>query len=47
LLAAIEEAGAVEGGVIVLPDGRMVDPAMIGRAREIVALRQQIETRQS
>jgi crotonobetainyl-CoA:carnitine CoA-transferase CaiB-like acyl-CoA transferase len=47
LLAAIEEAGAVEGGVIVLPDGRMVDPAMIGRAREVVALMQQIETRQS
>ena len=47
LLAAIEEAGAVDGGVIVLPDGRMVDPAMIGRAREVVALMEQIETRQS
>ncbi|MDX6241111.1 MAG: citrate lyase subunit beta / citryl-CoA lyase [Kribbellaceae bacterium] len=47
LLAAVEEAGVVEGGVIVLPDGRMVDPAMIGRAREIVALMHQIETNQS
>jgi citrate lyase subunit beta/citryl-CoA lyase len=47
LLAAMEDAGTVEGGVIVLPDGRMVDPAMIGRAREIVALMQQIETHQS
>jgi citrate lyase subunit beta / citryl-CoA lyase len=47
LLAAVDKAGVVEGGVIVLPDGRMVDPAMIGRAREIVALMQQIETRQT
>jgi citrate lyase subunit beta/citryl-CoA lyase len=31
------------GGVIVLPDGRMVDPAMLGRAREIVDLMQQID----
>ncbi|HEU4947529.1 MAG TPA: CoA ester lyase [Kribbella sp.] len=38
LLAAVEEAGAAEGGVIVLPDGRMVDPAMVGRAREILDL---------
>jgi citrate lyase subunit beta / citryl-CoA lyase len=43
LLAAVEGAGVVDGGVIVLPDGRMVDPAMIGRAREIVALANQLE----
>jgi len=41
LLAALDEAG----GVVVLPDGRMVDPAMIGRAREVVALAQEIERR--
>lgn len=34
LLATTE----VSGGVTVLDDGRMVDPAMLGRAREIVAL---------
>ena len=39
LLDAVAAAGVAEGGVIVLPDGRMVDPAMVGRAREIVALR--------
>ena len=38
LLAAVEKAGVAEGGVIVLPDGRMVDPAMVGRAREILDL---------
>ncbi|ADB33581.1 Citrate (pro-3S)-lyase [Kribbella flavida DSM 17836] len=46
LLAAVEKAGVAEGGVIVLPDGRMVDPAMLGRARELTALMQQIESRQ-
>ena len=43
LLAAVEKAGVAEGGVIVLPDGRMVDPAMLGRAREIVDLMRQID----
>jgi citrate lyase subunit beta / citryl-CoA lyase len=43
LLAAVEKAGVAEGGVIVLPDGRMVDPAMLGRAREIVDLMKSIE----
>ncbi|GAA1582123.1 CoA ester lyase [Kribbella sancticallisti] len=43
LLAAVEKAGYAEGGVLVLPDGRMVDPAMLGRAREIVDLMHQIE----
>jgi citrate lyase subunit beta/citryl-CoA lyase len=33
--------------VIVLPDGRMVDPAMLGRARELTTLMQEIESRQS
>ena len=47
LLAAVEKAGVAEGGVIVLPDGRMVDPAMLGRARELTTLMQQIESRQS
>jgi citrate lyase subunit beta/citryl-CoA lyase len=43
LLAAVEKAGVTEGGVIVLPDGRMVDPAMLGRAREIVELMGRID----
>ncbi|GAB2648094.1 HpcH/HpaI aldolase/citrate lyase family protein [Kribbella swartbergensis] len=47
LLAAVEKAGVSEGGVIVLPDGRMVDPAMVGRAREVSTLMRQIEARQS
>lgn len=47
LLAAVEKAGVADGGVIVLPDGRMVDPAMLGRARELTALMQDIESRQS
>jgi citrate lyase subunit beta/citryl-CoA lyase len=47
LLAAVEKAGLAEGGVIVLPDGRMVDPAMLGRARELTTLMQEIESRQS
>jgi len=33
------DAVPADGGVTVLADGRMADPAMIGRAREIVALR--------
>ena len=47
LLAAVDKAGVSEGGVIVLPDGRMVDPAMIGRARELSTLMREIERRQS
>jgi citrate lyase subunit beta/citryl-CoA lyase len=47
LLAAVEKAGVSDGGVIVLPDGRMVDPAMVGRAREISTLMRDIESRQS
>ncbi|GAA1643760.1 CoA ester lyase [Kribbella alba] len=47
LLAAVEKAGVAEGGVIVLPDGRMVDSAMLGRARELTTLMQEIESRQS
>jgi citrate lyase subunit beta/citryl-CoA lyase len=43
LLDAVEKAGVADGGVIVLPDGRMVDPAMLGRARELVDLMRQIE----
>ena len=43
LLAAVEKAGVADGGVIVLPDGRMVDPAMLGRAREILDLMHQID----
>jgi citrate lyase subunit beta/citryl-CoA lyase len=42
LLEAVEKAGLSDGGVIVLPDGRMVDPAMIGRAREVAALVREI-----
>ena len=45
LLAAVEKAGVAEGGVIVLPDGRMVDPAMVGRAREVTTLMREIELR--
>ncbi|MGW1345150.1 HpcH/HpaI aldolase/citrate lyase family protein [Kribbella sp. NPDC002412] len=47
LLAAVEKAGVSAGGVIVLPDGRMVDPAMVGRAREVSTLMREIESRQS
>lgn len=36
LLAAVSAAGIADGGVLVLPDGRMVDPAMIARAREVL-----------
>lgn len=36
---ALLDAVAAAGGVTVLPDGRMADLAMVGRAREIVALR--------
>jgi citrate lyase subunit beta/citryl-CoA lyase len=45
LLAAVEKAGVAEGGVIVLADGRMVDPAMVGRAREVTSLMREIELR--
>ncbi|MFC0624045.1 HpcH/HpaI aldolase/citrate lyase family protein [Kribbella deserti] len=38
LLDAVAQAGTADGGVLVLPDGRMVDPAMLNRARELVAL---------
>ena len=31
--------------MIVLPDGRMVDPAMVGRAREVTSLMREIELR--
>jgi len=47
LLAAVEKSGVSDGGVIVLPDGRMVDPAMVGRAREVSTLMREIESRQS
>jgi citrate lyase subunit beta/citryl-CoA lyase len=47
LLTAVEKAGVAEGGVIVLPDGQMVDPAMVGRARELTTLMREIESRQS
>ncbi|MEU8222500.1 CoA ester lyase [Kribbella sp. NPDC048915] len=45
LLAAAEKAEVADGGVVVLPDGRMVDPAMIGRAREVTALLREIRSR--
>ena len=45
LLAAVEKAGVADGGVIVLADGRMVDPAMVGRAREVTTLMREIELR--
>ena len=38
LLDAVASAGISSGGVLILPDGRMVDPAMISRARELLAL---------
>jgi citrate lyase subunit beta/citryl-CoA lyase len=41
LLTAVDQTG----GVVVLPDGRMADPAMIGRAREVTALAREIELR--
>jgi citrate lyase subunit beta/citryl-CoA lyase len=44
LLAAVEKADVANGGVIVLPDGRMVDPAMIGRAREVSTLIREIRS---
>ncbi|MFG1912473.1 HpcH/HpaI aldolase/citrate lyase family protein [Kribbella sp. NPDC048928] len=45
LLDAVDKAGTADGGVLVLPDGRMVDPAMIGRAREVCDLIREIEAR--
>jgi citrate lyase subunit beta/citryl-CoA lyase len=45
LRAAVERAGVSDGGVIVLPDGRMVDPAMVGRAREVTTLMREIQSR--
>ena len=45
LLAAVEQTGVSTGGVIALPDGRMVDPAMVGRAREVTDLMREIELR--
>ncbi|MET9275972.1 CoA ester lyase [Kribbella sp. NPDC003557] len=45
LLAAVEKADVANGGVIVLPDGRMVDPAMIGRAREVSTLIREIRSK--
>ena len=47
LLEAVEKADVANGGVLVLPDGRMVDPAMIGRARELTTLMREIEARSS
>jgi citrate lyase subunit beta/citryl-CoA lyase len=44
LLAAVDKADVANGGVVVLPDGRMVDPAMIGRARELTTLMREIES---
>ncbi|MCU1659318.1 MAG: citE3 [Pseudonocardiales bacterium] len=38
LIAAFDDGVAAGRGVVVLPDGRMVDAAMIGHARRIVAL---------
>jgi len=37
--------GVFAYAVIVLPDGRMVDPAMIGRAREVTTLMREISSR--
>ncbi|GAA1555019.1 CoA ester lyase [Kribbella hippodromi] len=45
LLAAAEQAGVTTGGVIVLPNGRMIDPAMLGRAQEITTLHHQTTPR--
>jgi citrate lyase subunit beta/citryl-CoA lyase len=36
LLAAFTQAAQAGRGVTVLPDGRMVDAAMVGRARRIL-----------
>jgi citrate lyase subunit beta / citryl-CoA lyase len=47
LLEAVEKADVANGGVLVLPDGRMVDPAMIGRARELTTLMREITSKQS
>jgi citrate lyase subunit beta/citryl-CoA lyase len=47
LLAAVEKADVANGGVVVLPDGRMADPAMIGRARELTTLMREIQARSS
>ncbi|HWD79444.1 MAG TPA: CoA ester lyase [Kribbella sp.] len=47
LLEAVEKADVANGGVLVLPDGRMVDPAMIGRAREVTTLMREIGSKQS
>jgi citrate lyase subunit beta / citryl-CoA lyase len=47
LLAAVAKAGVADGGVIVLPDGRMVDPAMLGRAHELTTLMREIDSRRS
>ncbi|GAA1712195.1 CoA ester lyase [Kribbella yunnanensis] len=45
LLTAVEKAGVTTGGVTVLPDGRMADPAMIGRAQELKTLATEIKRR--
>jgi citrate lyase subunit beta/citryl-CoA lyase len=38
VLAAVQDATRAGRGVVVLPDGRMVDRAMIGRARRVLAI---------
>lgn len=36
LLSALSQGADAGRGVVVLPDGRMVDAAMVGRARRIL-----------
>ncbi len=47
LLDAVDRAGVADGGVIMLADGRMVDPAMVGRAREIVHVAAEARTQRA
>lgn len=38
VLAAVAEGRSTGRGVVVLPDGRMLDPAMVGSAERVIAL---------
>jgi citrate lyase subunit beta/citryl-CoA lyase len=43
VLAALQDAARAGRGVVVLPDGRMVDPAMVGRARRVLAVAEAVD----
>ncbi len=47
VLAAVQDAARAGRGVVVLPDGRMVDPAMTGRARRVLAIAAAVDRHQA